>query len=46
MITHDNLVEIFGLWGQGLVIGMLLGMFPFILGYGIQSIYGLIKRFA
>lgn len=46
MINHNNLTDIYGLWGQGLVIGMLLGMVPFIIGYGVQSVFSLIKRFA
>ena len=46
MITSENLTDIFQLFAQGLAIGIPLGMLPFLIGYGIESIYSIIKKFS
>lgn len=43
-MTSDNLSDIYTLFVEGVMYGIALSFIPFILGYGIQSIYSIIKH--
>lgn len=38
-MTTENLTEIFSLFGKGIIFGLILSGFPFIVGYFINSVF-------
>ena len=43
-MTDFNLTQSFQLFVEGASVGILVSFIPFLIGYGIQSIYSVIKN--
>lgn len=43
-MTAENLTDIYTFFSEGVMYGIAISFVPFILGYGIQSIYSIIKN--
>lgn len=44
ILTVDDISFVYSLFGNGLIVGGLLGSIPFIIGYAIGGIFSVIHR--